>query len=245
MGSLVGGIAGGVGSYLGGEATAAATKEAAKIAAEASKYGVDVQNAMFQKQIELQEPWRSTGMRALQAAEREQPLMPAAFTGAVDVTKDPGYAFRLSEGLKALNRSAAARGGMISGGALKAAERYGQDYASQEYGNAYQRALTEYNARVAREATGYNRLAALAGVGQTAANTLSNAAGTTGANVASTAMTGGSNAANAALAGGQAMGSMYQGIGSNLGYGFSKVNPKTGLSGWDEAVNTVSDWWNS
>lgn len=245
MGSLVGGIAGGVGSYLGGEAAADATKEAARIAAEASKYGVDVQNAMFQKQIELQRPWQETGMRALQEAERVKGFMPAAFTGKVDLASDPGYAFRLSEGLKALNRSAAAKGGMISGGALKAAERYGQDYASQEYNNAYNRALTEYNAAVNRENTGYNRLASLAGVGQTAVNALSNAAGTTGANVASTAMTGGSNAANAALAGGQAIGSMYQGIGQNLGYGFSKVNPKTGLSGWDEAVNTVSDWWNS
>jgi hypothetical protein len=52
---------------------------------------------------------------------------------------DPGYNFRLSEGLKALDRQAAARGGLMSGAALKAAGRYGQDAASQEYGNAYNR----------------------------------------------------------------------------------------------------------
>lgn len=224
MGSLVGSTIGAAGSYFAGKEMADATQEAAKIAAEASKYGVDVQNAMFNKQIELQRPWQETGMRALQEAERVKGFMPAAFTGKVDLASDPGYAFRLSEGLKALNRSAAARGGMISGGALKAAERYGQDYASQEYNNAYNRALTEYNAAVNRENTGYNRLASLAGVGQTAVNALSNAAGTTGANVASTAMTGGSNAANAALAGGQAIGSMYKGIGANLGYGIGKTD---------------------
>jgi len=53
--------------------------------------------------------------------------------------QDPGYAFRMSEGLKALDRTAAARGGLISGGAMKAASRYGQDMASQEYQNAFNR----------------------------------------------------------------------------------------------------------
>jgi hypothetical protein len=45
----------------------------------------------------------------------------------------------MSEGLKALDRTAAARGGMISGAAQKAAARYGQDMASNEYQNAYNR----------------------------------------------------------------------------------------------------------
>jgi hypothetical protein len=52
---------------------------------------------------------------------------------------DPGYAFRIAEGQKALDRQAAARGGLMSGGALKAAARYGQDMGSQEYANAYNR----------------------------------------------------------------------------------------------------------
>ena len=55
---------------------------------------------------------------------------------------DPGYAFRLSEGLKAVDRQAAARGGLISGNALKASQAYGQDMASQEYGNAFNRYQT-------------------------------------------------------------------------------------------------------
>lgn len=52
-----------------------------------------------------------------------------------DFQADPGYQFRLSEGQKALERSAAARGGLISGGSQKELQRYGQDYASGEYGN--------------------------------------------------------------------------------------------------------------
>jgi hypothetical protein len=48
-------------------------------------------------------------------------------------TADPGYAFRLSEGQKALERQSAARGGLMSGGALKAATRFGQEMGSQEF----------------------------------------------------------------------------------------------------------------
>jgi hypothetical protein len=83
--------------------------------------------------------------------------LPEAFTGQVDLQADPGYQFRLSEGLKALDRQAAARGGLISGSALKASQRYGQDMASQEYGQAYARALTQYGAGVDRANTMYGR----------------------------------------------------------------------------------------
>lgn len=87
-----------------------------------------------------------------------------------DFQQDPGYAFRMQEGLKALDRQAAARGGLISGGALKASQRYGQDLASQEYTNAFNR----YQANRANQ---LQSLQSLMGTGQTAANTLTGAAG--------------------------------------------------------------------
>lgn len=62
--------------------------------------------------------------------------------------QDPGYAFRFKEGMRALDASAAARGGLLSGGTAKAAIGYGQDMASQEYTNVF------------------NRLAAIAGFNQ-------------------------------------------------------------------------------
>jgi hypothetical protein len=70
---------------------------------------------------------------------------------------DPGYGFRLSEGLKALERSAAARGGLLSGGTGKALTRFGQDMASQEFQNAYGRAFNEYGAARQREQEQYGR----------------------------------------------------------------------------------------
>jgi hypothetical protein len=88
--------------------------------------------------------------------------------GMSDFQADPGYAFRLSEGQKALDRSAAARGGLISGAALKAAGRYGQDMASQEYTNAYNRYQTNRSNQL-------NPLQSLMGAGQTSTNQLGQA----------------------------------------------------------------------
>ena len=167
----------GVSSLIG----ASTSRSAASQQSDAAKYAAELQLQQFREQSALQEPFRQAGVRALPQLEAQRNMMPAAFTGRVDLGQDPGYAFRLSEGQKALDRSAAARGGMISGGALKAAQRFGQDLGSQEYQNAYNRALTGYNADVAREATGYNRLAALAGIGQTATGQI----GTAGQNMAS------------------------------------------------------------
>jgi hypothetical protein len=80
---------------------------------------------------------------------------------------DPGYQFRLSEGLKSLDRSAASRGGLLSGGTLKGIQRYGQDMASQEYTNAFNRYQAERTGTL-------NPFQAMAGQGQSTANTLSN-----------------------------------------------------------------------
>jgi hypothetical protein len=85
--------------------------------------------------------------------------------GMSDFQADPGYQFRLSEGLKGLDRTAAARGGLISGQALKAASAFSGQQASDEYQNAYNR----YNAN---RAAILNPLQSLAGAGQTQSNAL-------------------------------------------------------------------------
>jgi hypothetical protein len=57
---------------------------------------------------------------------------------------DPGTQFRIKQGLDAMNATAAARGGLISGNALKAGQDYGQAQGSQEYQNAFGRYLQKY-----------------------------------------------------------------------------------------------------
>jgi hypothetical protein len=56
-----------------------------------------------------------------------------------DFVKDPGYEFRMAEGEKGIQRQLAKMGGFNSGAALKAIDRYNQDYASNEFSNAYNR----------------------------------------------------------------------------------------------------------
>jgi hypothetical protein len=124
--------------------------------------------------------------------------------------QDPGYAFRLSEGQKQLDRMAAIRGGQISGSSLKAAARFGQDLGSQEYQNAFNRYQTERSARL-------NPLQSLAGVGQTATNQLGAAGRDYGSSAGSIMSGQGINSANALLAGQQARSSSYGQLGSALG----------------------------
>lgn len=217
--------------------------QAAETGANASRYAADLQKQMFDKQIELQAPWREAGINAL--SRLRTGLSPG---GEFDVPfsktnwqTDPGYAFRLSEGNKALNASAAARGGLISGNALRAAEAYGQKMGSDEYQNAFNRYYAERNNML-------SPIQSLAGVGQSATNTLSNAAGNYGVNAGNLAMTAGSNAANSALAMGNIRGSQYANYGNALGqgYDFYKSGGFKKLFGGDSGVdNITTDQWMS
>jgi hypothetical protein len=174
---------------IGGSALlgASASKSAANTQAASADRSLDLQREMFNKQLELQQPYQEAGVNALNRMR----------SGDVMGMMDPSYQFRLGEGMKALDRQAAARGGLISGGALKAAQRYGQEFASNEFGNAY------------------NRLASMAGLGQTATGAQSSAAGQFGAN-AGNLMTG----AGAARASGYVGGAnaLTSGLGQYMNY---------------------------
>jgi hypothetical protein len=69
------------------------------------------------------------------------------------LARDPGYQFRQDEARKAIEGSAAARGDLLSGQNLKALQSRSQDLASQEYGQAYGRALGENQLRYGRGLT--------------------------------------------------------------------------------------------
>lgn len=237
-------VVGGVTAYMGAQEQASAAEQAANKQSESNAAARELQYKMFQEQKELQKPWYDVGARALPKLEAQANAMPGAFTGQVNLNQDPGYAFRLAEGQKALERSAAARGGLISGGALKAAQRYGQDYASQEYGNAYQRALDVYNSQVTREQTGYNRLSSLAGIGQTTAQQIGSAGTAYGNNAAANLMATGQSNANSLLAQGNARASQYGAIGNAIGgaagaYG-NYLTGQQNQSNFDTYMNVLS-----
>lgn len=110
-----------------------------------------------------------------------------------------GYQFRLGEGMNALNHGLASAGSINSGAAAKAAMRYGQNFASNEFGQ-YAGLLGQ------QQGVGLSGASALAGVGQ-------NYAGMVG----QSNQNAGDNAANALLMRGAANANMYQGIAGGLG----------------------------
>ena len=136
-----------------------ASGKAAGAQAAAADRAAEGQERMFERQVELSEPWRKAGEQAL---NKLIPLTDYKNFSMSDFQADPGYSFRMSEGMKGLERSAAARGGLLSGSTLKGIQRFGQDLASQEYTNAFNRYQTERAARL-------QPLQSLAGVGQTTA----------------------------------------------------------------------------
>jgi hypothetical protein len=183
-----------------------AASSAASTQSDAANRAADLQNAQYQQTRADQMPFLQAGVTALNQ------LAPMAANyetfGQQQFQQDPGYAFRLSEGQKALDRSAAARGGLISGSALKAAQRYGQEMGSQEYTNAFNRYQTERQARL-------GPLQSLAGVGQTTASTLGQAGASNAANVGNL-MTGGAAASAAGQVG--AANALTSGLGTYLNY---------------------------
>lgn len=244
-GYLLGGPAGmAIGASLGeaaeeatGGGDSGAAQDAAATAAAATDRAADIQRQMFERQVQLSEPWRKAGEQAL---NKLAPLA-SEYTpfGMNQFQADPGYGFRMSEGMKALERSAAARGGLLSGTTMKGAQRFGQDLASQEYTNAFNRYQTERNARLAP-------LQSLAGVGQTAANTLGGAGQTYGANMSNLYTAQGETSANALLAAQRARSSSYGQVGNALGKylgGGSIFGGSVGTGGgYGGGVTNFSDW---
>ncbi len=170
------------GSAVAGVGGAIINSNAAKDAAEKQANGAAAANGIQKQQWDNQqkiygeardqqrsdyEPWRTAGTGAL--SEMGSQDFKRDFTAA-DFQKDPGYEFRMAEGQKALERSAAARGGLQGGGTMKALSRYGQDYASGEYGKAYDRFNADRDRR-------FGRLSTLSGSGLQAAGGMANASG--------------------------------------------------------------------
>jgi hypothetical protein len=178
----------GVAAVGGAVISSKASKKASNAQVQASKDANAAQERMFAEQNRLQEPFRQGGITAQDQimqllgiggdkAAAGYGSMAQPF-GTSQFQQDPGYAFRQAEGMKALERSAAARGNLMSGSTMKGIQRFGQDLASQEYQNAFNRYQVERAAKL-------NPLQSLMGSGQSAANVMTSAAGQMGQNQAS------------------------------------------------------------
>jgi hypothetical protein len=205
---------------------AGAVRDASKISAKSAREQLALERRMYEEGIARQQPFLQIGTNAL---NRLNALNQPGANAAQFLQMDPGYAFRLSEGQKSLDRQAAARGGLISGGALKAAARYGQDMGSQEFSNAY------------------NRLAGLAQLGPSAAGVQNSLGQNYATGAGNVNMMNSANQGNLALQRGNIAASQYGNYGSALntalntdwskyGFGSSGGGMGTQMSQQDYAI---------
>jgi len=200
-------IVGAGASLFGSSQASKSADKAAKQQKKAAKIAAAQQKAALERQIGLQEPFRQVGVNALAQYPKAAEYTPF---GMPQFQADPGYNFRMAEGMKALERSAAARGLLQSGGTLKGIQQYGQNLASEEYQNAFNRYQLERQSRL-------SPLQSLAGVGQTSVQQLGGQAGQLGQNLGNLAMTGAATQGQAGLAAANVRASQYGGMGSALG----------------------------
>jgi len=220
-----------IGGAMQGKAAKSAANAQVASAAEASR----LQREMFDEQVRLQEPFRQGG---LTGQNRIMELLGIGGNAAAgdygrygrdfsmnDFEADPGYAFRLAEGNKALERSAASRGMLLSGSMFKGLQRYGQEMGSQEYQNAFNRYQTNRSNQL-------NPLQSLMGAGQTATNTLSNAAGQLGGQLGENAIGAGNARASGYVGQANAYTNAINGVanafGSYMGQRAPGLTPKVG-----------------
>jgi hypothetical protein len=258
------------------DAQTQAANHAADLQAQSSKDALDFQKQQYATSQAQQAPWLQAGQNGLNALQYGigtggtangsgvgQGSLTTPYSGTFQAPtglteqNDPGFQARLQLGTDALERSAAARGGVLTGGTAKALNTYAQDYASNEYGNVYNRALTDYttkyNAYNNDQANQFNKLAALSGAGQMTATNLANQGQAASNNVTGNLLTSAQqqgqqiNNAGAATASGyigqgNAWGGALNGIGNNLmnlallkqfgAGGSGGGNSGGGLSGW-------------
>ena len=221
-------------SLLGSAVQSNAAKNATNAQTDAANNASNTQLAMFNKTNELQEPWRQAGMGSLNqltAGTAAGGDLNRDFTMA-DFNADPGYAFRMREGQRALESSAAARGGLLSGGTGKALVNYGQQAGSQEYGNAYNRFNADRDRR-------FNRLSSIAGLGQTATRDVSQAGMNTGNNIANNQMAIGNAQSAGSIAQGNAI---NQGIGTIGNWYQQRPQQQGGQAWWNSGGSNTGSW---
>ena len=225
-------------SIIGGAMKGRAAKRAANAQVAAAAEATRLQREMYAQQQAMQDPYRQAG---LTGQNRMMELMGLGGNANAqdygrygrdfamsDYEADPGYAFRLAEGNKALERSAAARGMVLSGSMFKGLQRYGQDMASQEYQNAFNRYQTNRS----------NQLTPLAGLmasGQNASNVLTGAAGQLGTQLGENAMGAGNARASGYVGSANAYADAVSGVsnafGDFMGQRAGGMAPKPGMGG--------------
>jgi hypothetical protein len=179
-------------SVVGGLYGASESRKAGSMQRDAATQASEQQAAQLAQQRADLQPWVTSGGNANNKLSALMGLNGEDITAQLQAT--PGYQFRYDQGMQGVNNSAAARGNLLSGGTMKALAKYGQDFASNEYQNQFNRLNTMSNAGQSA-AAGQGAASQAFGAGQ-AQNTLA------GANAMAAGEMGAANAISGALGSG-------------------------------------------
>lgn len=177
-------IISGLGSLFGGIMGSNASKKAAQQQIEADQKGIGTIQGSETSALGQLSPYTSAGSKAtgslsdMLSTPGQGLLTPwtQQFTAptADQAAATPGYQAQLKAGEDALQNSAAARGGLLSGRTLADMNTYAQGTASENYQNVFNNALTQYqsayNTFQNNQQNTYNRLFGVSGQGLNAAN---------------------------------------------------------------------------
>lgn len=226
-------VIGGVASLAGGAVSAIGANSAADTQAAAAQQAAQIQQQQYQQNTANQQPYMSAGTAALNTIGQDQANgtgFAAAFNPSTYIDT-PGYQFQLQQGQSAINSSAAATGGVLNGGTLKALDQYTTGLANTTYGQAYSQYMQNSQQQ-------YNQLYGVASLGESAAGSLgaqgTQSAANTGnyltqaGNATAAGTVGVSNAINQGISGVSNAASTYgilQGLSSASSYGGN--NPST------------------
>ena len=218
-------------TVVGGAMSSRAAGKAAGAQADAAAASNELQWEQYQQTREDNAPALEARNKSLAALRSMLGIDGGAARGAPtagEVMSEPGYAFGLQQGQQALDRQAAARGMRNSGAALMAAQRYGNDYATTKYNEAFNRSQTG-------EMNRYNQLAGVAGLGQAGASQVASS-GSQYATSAGNALMGAANAQGAA---GIAQADTWGNVGNQLAGWWSNQG---GMSGGSSGPSNASIW---
>lgn len=161
-------VIGGIG-VAGSVVSGISSSKAAGAQASAAQAAADGEKAQYQQNRTDQQPYMNSGTHALDTINNDLSTGTgfAAPFSLSNFMSSPGYQFQLQQGQNAVNSSAAATGGTLNGGTLKALQQYTSGLANSTYGDAYNRYLSTSQQQ-------YGQLFNLANLGEQATSTLGN-----------------------------------------------------------------------
>ena len=213
---------GAAGSIAAGSEQESASESAAQLQAQEAQNALNFQEQEFNTEQQNMAPWLKAGGNAITTLANDLNATPGTTTSeniggvnynlqtgnggllepwnnefvaptAAEAAQTPGYEFTLGQGEQALQNSAAASGGLLSGGTAKGIADYAEGLADTTYQQTYQNALqqyeTAYNQFQNNQTNTYNRLSGVSGAGQTAATNLNQEGQAAANNVSSTYLT--------------------------------------------------------